>query len=163
MHQLGFHLTSNHLMQYWKAKAKSICKIQGRVVCIRGLPLLTEKSGSYDVSQVFDPTSTDGITFSTTWLTTTCSPSFTTRNNNAMLNMMQNTKHDARWWMQKLTTWTQLSFAVPLQIKLTKHSRNTNTNCQRSIPTNDPRTSLNQKFKQNLNHQRLLFAFLRIN
>ena len=66
MHQLGFYLTLNHLMQYRKAKAKLICKTQGRVVCIRGLPSLTEKSGSYDVSQVFDPTSTDGLTSSAT-------------------------------------------------------------------------------------------------
>ena len=66
MHQLGFYLTLNHLMQYRKAKAKLICKTQGRVVCIRGLPSLTEKSGSCDASQEFGPTSTDGLTSSTT-------------------------------------------------------------------------------------------------
>ena len=100
MHQLGFHLTSNHLMQYKKAKAKLICKTQGRVVCIRGLPSLTEKLDSYDVPQISDPPSTDGLTSSTTWLTTTCSPSFTTRSNNAMFNMMRDIKHDAWWWIQ---------------------------------------------------------------
>ena len=36
MQQLGFHLTPNHLMQYRKAKAKSICKTQGRFKCIQG-------------------------------------------------------------------------------------------------------------------------------
>jgi len=152
MHQLGFYLTLNHLMQYRKAKAKLICKTQGRVVCIRGLPSLTEKSDSCDVPQVFDPTSTDGLTSSATWLTITCSPSFNTRSNNTMFNMIRNTKHDAWWWIQKLTTGMQLSFVVQLQVKLTTPFQNTNINCQRSLPTNDPRTSRNQKFKQNLNH-----------
>ena len=65
MHQLGFHLTPNHLMQHIKAKSDKICKTQGRVKCIRGLPSLTEKLGSYDVPQVSDLTSTDGLTSST--------------------------------------------------------------------------------------------------
>ena len=134
-------------MQCRKAKAKLICKSQGRVVCIQGLPSLTEKSGSCDVPQVFDPTSTDGLTSSVTWLTTTCSPSFTTRSNNAMFNMMRNTKHDARWWMQKLTIWIQLSFAVQLQVKQLNLFRNTYINCQGSLSTNDPRSSLNPKFQ----------------
>ena len=152
MHQLGFHLTSNHLMQYWKAKAKSICKTQGRFKCIRGLPSLTEKSDSGVGPQLSNPTSTDGLTSSTAWLTTTGSPSFTTRSNNTMFNMMRDTKYDARWWMQKLATWIQLSFTVQLQANLTKSFRNTHINCQRSLSTNDPRTSPNQKFNQNLNH-----------
>ena len=61
-----------------------------------GLALFTEKSGSCDVPQLSDPTSTDGLTSSATRLTTTCSPSFTTRSNNAMFNMMRDTKFDAR-------------------------------------------------------------------
>ena len=133
MHQLGFHLTPNHLMQYRRAKAKLICKTQGRVVCIRGLPSLTKKSGSCDVPQVFDPTSTDGLTSSATWLTIMCSPSFTTRSNNAIFNMMRDTKYDAWWWMQNLTIRIQLSFAVQLQVTLTKPFQNTNINCQRSL------------------------------
>ena len=52
MHQLGFHLTPNHLMQYIKAKAIKICKTPGRLKCIRGLPWLSEKSGSGDVSDL---------------------------------------------------------------------------------------------------------------
>ena len=115
MHQLGFYITPNHLMQYRNMKEKSICKTQGRFKCIRDLPSLTEKSGSGVVPQVSNPTSTDRLTSSATWLTTTCSPSFTTRSNNAMFNMMWNTKHDAWWWMQKLITWIQLSFTVQLQ------------------------------------------------
>ena len=76
-----------------------------------------------------------------------CSPSFTTHSNNAMFNMMRNTKHDARWWMQKLTIWIQLSFAVQLQVKQLNLFRNTYINCQGLLSTNDPRSSLNPKFQ----------------
>ena len=155
MHQLGFHLTPNHLMQYIKAKAIKICKTQGRFKCIRGLPWLTEKSGSVDVPQLSNPTSTDGLTSSSTWLTTTCSLSFTTRSNNAMFNMMRDIKHDAWWWIQQLITGIQLSFAVQLQANnYLNHFVNSNNyfKYQESSYANDPRSSLNPKFKQNLSY-----------
>ena len=92
-------------------------------------------------------------------LTTTCSPSFTTCSNNAMFNMMRDTKYDARWWMQKLTTWIQLSFVVQLQVKLTKPFHNTNINCQRSLPTNDPRSSHNPKIQSKPKSLKITICF----
>ena len=159
MNQLGFHLTPNHLMQYIKEKAIKFVKTQGRVKCIWGLPSLTERLGSCDVPQVSDPTSTGGLTSSTTWLTTMCSHSFTTCSNNSMFNMMRDTKIWCSMMDAKLTTWIQLSFAVQLQVKLTKPFCNTYFNCQGSLPTNDPRSSLNPKFKQKPNSLKVTICF----
>ena len=60
-----------------------------------GLALIVGKLGSGDVPQISNPTSTGGLTSSTTWLTTKFSLSFTTRSNNAMFNMMRDITHDA--------------------------------------------------------------------
>ena len=60
-----------------------------------GLALIVGKVRFWRCSTNIKPTSTGGLTPSTTWLATTFSLSFTTRSNNAMFKMMRDIKHDA--------------------------------------------------------------------
>jgi hypothetical protein len=62
MQQLGYHSTPNYLMQQIITTSDiKIYKTQGRVKCIRGLPWLVGQSGSSEVPQISNPTSTGGF------------------------------------------------------------------------------------------------------